>query len=639
MPDTAYSVTAGDEGHTLLPEIRDAYRILSCLKSSATGATYLCENKETGQRVIIKTQSAGADGTQLKNEDRMLRRIHSSGQPMSRFFPHPIAFQTDGKTDVLIREFIPGESVAAYVESGRGKPGTPREWAVKCVSAVLQQVSFLHRLRPPVIHRDIKPQNVVIDREGHFHLIDLGISRQLKTGSPCDTQIMGSSLTAPPEQFGYRQTDERSDIYSAGVLLRYCLTQEYGQEADRDIDPDLRAIIQKATRFDPDMRYRQAEDMLTALQTLKPKRHTHGKTRVAAALAALALTVSVLILLLSLNAGQPEIYRFREPLLEQAVREALQKPTGDLTRDDLTGVTGLHIFGRQIYSDESEFWFIGRFTLPYDTAMRSADFWQENGGIVSLEDVRALPNLKELCLYRQQIEDLSPVADSEITCLGIGFNPVTDFSPLRGNKNLTTLNLTCASIADASIIASIPNLTALSVAGTEIRRLRPLADLPLRELNLVDVTIEDGEVLSRMQELEKLTVSKLYPGLLMQIQGLRLRTLEVTHAQEGVSLRELESIPTLERLSYSSDEPETITGEPLYFPLMQELEIKNAQIASLTCLAMMRNLRVLNISESECMDWAGLDRLSRLGPVICTETQRAALLKRYPEAAWQLLIP
>ena len=134
--------------------------------------------------------------------------------------------------------------------------------------------------------------------------------------------------------------------------------------------------------------------------------------------------------------------------------------------------------------------------------------------------------------------------------------------------------------------------------------------------------------------LEKLTVSKLYPGLLSQLTGLPLRDLMVTHAQEDVALRSLEGLPMLERLSYSSDSRERIDGLPLRFPGMRELEIKNGEIESLTCVSAMPQLRVLSIQESDCLDMEGLENLAGLTEVRCTEAQRRILEAEYPGAAW-----
>ena len=626
MPDLSFTY----QTDSALPEpLRSAYRCLSCLKSSPHRATYLCEQQETGQRVIVKLQDIAESDGQLANEDALLRKVAAAQHRHSGLFPLLVAFGQCGEQEYLIRSYIPGESVENYVESGLQSPGASRQWAVQCVTAVLEQLTFLHRLQPPVIHRDIKPQNVIAGRDGQFHLIDFGIARSLKPDSPYDTQIMGTGLTAPPEQFGYRQTDERSDIYAAGVLLRYCLTQEYGQDADAQIEPSLRRIVERATRFDPDQRYQRAGEMLDDLKRAAEPTKKHRRLGFAAALLALILITGVIIL----SPGRSGSYRFREPLIEQAVRLALDIPEGDLTRADLARMTALHIFGRQIYADDRQFFFIGQFTLPYDDSIRAAGLWEQNGGIRSLEDIAAMPNLRELSLYRQEITDISPLKNSRITRLGIGLNPVRDLTALMGQKTLTALNLTCLPIDDAAPIASVPNLTALCIGGTDITALRPLSHLPLRELNLVDLDIRDGACLDRFTGLGTLTVSKLYPGLLSQLSSLPLTSLTVTHAQDGISLQDLEVFPLLEQLSFSPDETGDVPGTPLRFPKMRALEIKNVRLESLRCLSAMPGLQTLSIREADCAGFDGLEALDALETIYCTEEQAGVLSAMYPGIA------
>lgn len=115
----------------------------------------------------------------------------------------------------------------------------------------------MHTLTPSLLHRDIKPQNVIVDSFGKCHFIDLGISRFLNSSKTSDTLVMGTRLTAPPEQFGYQQTDLRSDIYSLGILLLYCITGEYKPENAvlMELSEPVRQIVTKATMFDPDKRY------------------------------------------------------------------------------------------------------------------------------------------------------------------------------------------------------------------------------------------------------------------------------------------------------------------------------------------------------------------------------------------------
>ena len=78
-----------------------------------------------------------------------------------------------------------------------------------------------------IIHRDIKPSNIIVDNNGIVKLIDFDVSRIHKSDENRDTQILGTEGYASPEQFGFNQTDSRSDIYSIGVLMNVLTTENY----------------------------------------------------------------------------------------------------------------------------------------------------------------------------------------------------------------------------------------------------------------------------------------------------------------------------------------------------------------------------------------------------------------------------
>ena len=77
---------------------------------------------------------------------------------------------------------------------------------------------------PPIIFRDLKPQNIMVDRTGQIKLIDFGIARSFQPGKAKDTTLLGTPGYAAPEQHGQSQTDVRSDIYTLGVTLHQLLT-------------------------------------------------------------------------------------------------------------------------------------------------------------------------------------------------------------------------------------------------------------------------------------------------------------------------------------------------------------------------------------------------------------------------------
>ena len=139
--------------------------------------------------------------------------------------------------------------------------------AVHIIVQLCDILTYLHTRQPAVIHRDIKPQNVILDPGGVLYLIDFDISRKFDPQAVKDTMFLGTLATAPPEQYGYGQTDARSDLYSLGVLLIYQCTGRYERAALAEMPPRLRKIAETCTQFAPKERYTSAIRLRRALLT------------------------------------------------------------------------------------------------------------------------------------------------------------------------------------------------------------------------------------------------------------------------------------------------------------------------------------------------------------------------------------
>lgn len=135
---------------------------------------------------------------------------------------------------------------------GSLSPDKVREAAL----SLCQVLQYLHSQNPPVICRDVKPQNMVMDPSGQCHLIDLGAARRYRPEQQGDTVFLRPQATAPPEQYGYQQMDQRSDLYSLGVLMRFLRTGSFEPAKQVDTGPGaLRRVIRRCTAFDPKDRY------------------------------------------------------------------------------------------------------------------------------------------------------------------------------------------------------------------------------------------------------------------------------------------------------------------------------------------------------------------------------------------------
>lgn len=160
---------------------------------------------------------------------------------------------------VVIMEFIEGETLADAVWRLDPSPTLACDLFYPLCDAVME----LHeRFDPPMIHRDLKPSNIMVSPGGNVTIIDFGIAREYRTEALSDTRSFGTRSYAPPEQFGYGQTDERSDVYALGMILFYCLTEQTADAAlvrsgfaEANVPDALRPVLAKATAFDPSDRF------------------------------------------------------------------------------------------------------------------------------------------------------------------------------------------------------------------------------------------------------------------------------------------------------------------------------------------------------------------------------------------------
>lgn len=198
---------------------------------------------------------------------------------------------------VVVSEYVEGATVAALVSADGG--GTAFARAV--FPEVCDAVSELHGLiDPPLIHRDVKPANIIISNRPDgvsATLIDFGIARRYRAGEGADTVRFGTRAYAPPEQFGFGQTSVRSDVYALGMVLLFCLTGSEPEGlpaadalAARGIEPALAEVVLKAAAFDPVARYASADALKQAFLAATDASREAGPLPRAQAMAASAQT-------------------------------------------------------------------------------------------------------------------------------------------------------------------------------------------------------------------------------------------------------------------------------------------------------------------------------------------------------------
>lgn len=150
---------------------------------------------------------------------------------------------------VVLEEYIEGLTVAEIMATGRYHYRGAR----KVLCAVCEALEVLHSRG--LVHRDVKPENVVVDKNGRVVLIDFNASRKVSEAKK-DTVIMGTVGYASPEQMGVSQSDARTDIYAVGVLLNVMLTGKHPSE--QLARGRAGQIVRKCTNVNPSDRYQSA---------------------------------------------------------------------------------------------------------------------------------------------------------------------------------------------------------------------------------------------------------------------------------------------------------------------------------------------------------------------------------------------
>ena len=182
--------------------------------------------------------------------------------------PRFVDFFENSEMSIIVREYIDGTDLLEYINTNDPDQNEIIDICIK----ICDILSYLHHREPPVIHRDIKPQNIIMRQDGSLALIDFDIARIYQNDKDYDTSFFGTVSYSPPEQYGFSQTDVRSDIYSFGVLLRHLITGSPKENKNIKIYKPLQKIIDKATGFAPEKRFSDISQVKKALLNATPKK-------------------------------------------------------------------------------------------------------------------------------------------------------------------------------------------------------------------------------------------------------------------------------------------------------------------------------------------------------------------------------
>ncbi|MGV8122458.1 MAG: serine/threonine protein kinase [Candidatus Xenobiia bacterium LiM19] len=255
------------------------YRIRHIVAEGGMSTIYKAVDTKTGNLVAVKELSNVDEDKELarENEQIFINEARILSKLAHRSIPRILDFFIENKNRYLIMEFVDGSDLHTIL----GKLGTFDEKTVmEWTCQLIEVLEYLHSRTPPVIFRDIKPSNIMLEPMGRIRLVDFGIARTYKPESYSDTVNLGSGGYAAPEQYAKagRQTDMRSDIYSLGVTVHQLLTGidpvaiGFKIPPPTSVRPELNStwdsIILKAVQLEPDDRYSTLSEMKEELTTL-----------------------------------------------------------------------------------------------------------------------------------------------------------------------------------------------------------------------------------------------------------------------------------------------------------------------------------------------------------------------------------
>ncbi|MCI9129196.1 MAG: serine/threonine protein kinase [Eggerthellaceae bacterium] len=280
--------------------LKGKYEILTLIGKGGMSRVYLAQDLDLGNKqwAVKEVDRRVTDALGRPIE----QSLSSEAELLSRL-QHPAIV---GIADILktedfiyvIMDHVEGQTLEEVVRANgpQSEPDVQR-WMLQICDAL----SYLHRQDPPIIYRDMKPNNIILHPDGYVKLIDLGVAREYKDDQRKDTTAFGTTGYAAPEQYGRAQTDGRADIYGVGATMWHLLggaapPVEFPLPNVRQANPAVGegfadVIIPKCAEVDRSKRYKSCDDLVADLATYEELTRDHRSRQVKriAAFASLAL--------------------------------------------------------------------------------------------------------------------------------------------------------------------------------------------------------------------------------------------------------------------------------------------------------------------------------------------------------------
>lgn len=620
-----------------LPEdMQEHWTVYECLKESEDSSTFLVKETATGILCVLKW-GRNRQAEFLRNEMEIMEKMADrklSGIPKTYRI-----FEENGEV-YLVREYIEGMSLAQMVLQ---KGGISEAEICRISRKICQTAEQFQNPDEPMIHRDIKPENIVVTPGGEVVFIDFGTMRSYKKDGSRDTFVVGTRGTAAPEQYGYTQTDQRTDVYAIGQTMLYMVSESYemNQLSECAVSRRMKKIIEKACSFEPDKRYGDAAQLRRAVEKCQAnnRKKVYKKAGAVFGLIAAGYILAIFspdgtvienkrIETAEQSAAEEQIQAeiiFREELIEEAVRKELGlSKTDKITASMLENVRKLRIVGKEIFDDEDTFWGEGRHVDGKDSSFGSV-----RGNITDLSDLAQMVNLEELALCNQKIEDISGLKELPLKKLYLSKNMITDFSVLLNLIDLDTLCIMENPAENLSVIGECTGILRLNIQGMNLTDIDFLKNLSLDYLDMSNMEVENNifEPLTEMKKLDTLCmcdVNEAAAETLSQMSTLKALFMwgDSTILE---NLKPLKGMTQLETLAFTT-QISSLEGIE-QFPSLNFLSVSFSLVKDLSPVTGAKNLQVIDISNADIKNFEPLFGHSGLTEVHCTEEQKEEIMK------------
>lgn len=620
-----------------LPEdMQEHWTVYECLKESEDSSTFLVKETATGILCVLKW-GRNRQTEFLRNEMEIMKKMADrklSGIPKAYRI-----FEENGEV-YLVREYIEGMSLAQMVLQ---KGGISEAEICRISRKICQTAEQFQNPDEPMIHRDIKPENIVVTPGGEVVFIDFGTMRSYKKDGSRDTFVVGTRGTAAPEQYGYTQTDQRTDVYAIGQTMLYMVSESYemNQLSECAVSRRMKKIIEKACSFEPDKRYGDAAQLRRAVEKCQAnnRKKVYKKAGAVFGLIAAGYILAIFspdgtvienkrIETAEQSAAEEQIQAeitFREELIEEAVRKELGlSKTDKITASMLENVRKLRIVGKEILDDEDTFWGEGHHVDGKDSSFGSV-----RGNITDLSDLAQMVNLEELALCNQKIEDISGLKELPLKKLYLSKNMITDFSVLLNLIDLDTLCIMENPAENLSVIGECTGILRLNIQGMNLTDIDFLKNLSLDYLDMSNVEVENNifEPLAEMKKLDTLCmcdVNEAAAETLSQMSTLKALFMwgDSTILE---NLKPLKGMTHLETLAFTT-QISSLEGIE-QFPSLNFLSVSFSPVKDLSPVTGAKNLQVIDISNADIKNFEPLFGHSGLTEVHCTEEQKEEIMK------------